>query len=500
MVRLFAVLMALLIGVSFAAPFSQQPPEQPVPETTAQASERVMLIPVSDDDTYMVDETQAEFIIAALDRAEDEGYDRVVLVIDTFGGYVFSAREMTERLLRMKIPTVAYVETKAISAGAFIAWACDEIVMEELTSLGNAQMIMQTAEGIEAAPEKAVSVYRDDWQKASTLKGRSYDLARSFFDIDIELLRVGTEDAFSFTTRKAYDRLDETTRPPILEVVCEAGELLTLNAEEAAELGVATLATSLDAFLTSINADTRQTESMDMTTNQEILRYLGANKWIFLILTLIGLNGLYMELKAPGFGIPGLTAIVCFTVVFGSRYFLGTADAFEMMLFVIGLLLCVAEIFVLPGFGVAGVLGLVSIFSSLVLASLPDLGGFPRFDWQWEMIGDAAVPLFASFALSVFTTIFVLPTLFELPLAQRNLLPNEMRPEQGFVMDTVPERDNLVGVRGVAEGSLRPTGKMRTEDGRFVDVVSDGVFIDGGTPVHIDRIDGNRVIVRPYEA
>ena len=500
MMRLSAVLVMSMIGFSF--PFSSQPPgeTEPAEPIAEQSGNKVMLIPVSDNDSYMVDETQAEFIIAALDRAETEGYDRVVLVIDTFGGLVFSAREMTERLLRMKVPVTAYVETKAISAGAFIAWACDEIVMQELTSLGNAQMIMQTPEGIEAAPEKAVSVYRDDWQKASKVRGRSFDLARAFFDIDIELLRVGSEDSFEFTTRKAYDRLAETERPPILEVICEAGELLTLNADEAAELGIATVATSLDDYLTSIDADTRETETMDMSTNQEILRYLGANKWIFLILTLIGLNGLYMELKAPGFGVPGLTAVVCFTIVFGSRYFLGTADAFEMMLFVVGLLLCVAEIFVLPGFGVAGMLGLASIFTSLVLASLPDLGGFPRFDWQWQMIADVAIPLFGSFALSVFTSIFILPVLFELPVAQRNLLPNEMRADQGFVMDTVPERNALLGTHGVAEGSLRPAGKMRTDDGRFVDVVSDGVFIDGGTPVSVDRIEGNRVIVRPLEA
>jgi len=470
--------------------------QEPEPVATEQGGQKVMIIPVSDDESFMVDETQAEFIIAALDRAEEEGYARVVLVLDTFGGYVFSAREMTERLLRMKIPTTAYVETKAISAGVFIAWACNDIVMEELTTMGNAQMIMQTPEGIEAAPEKAVSVYRDDWQKASTVRNRSFALARAFFDIDVETLRVGTETEFTFMTRRQYDRLPEETRPPILEVICESGELLTLNADEAAKLGIATVQPSLEAYLESIDADTSVTEEMEMTVNQEILRYIGANPWIFLVLTLIGLNGLYMELKAPGFGIPGLTAIVCFTVVFGARYFLGTADAFEMTLFVVGLLLCAAEIFVIPGFGVAGVLGLVSIFTSLVLASLPDLGGIPRFDWQWEMIRDASLPIFGSFALSVVTVIFVVPLVFEVPMAQRNLLPNEMTAEAGFVYDSVPERDLLVGQEGIVEGGLRPTGKIRLADGHVIDVVSEGVYVDSGAAVLVDRVEGNRVIVR----
>ncbi|MDJ0840572.1 MAG: NfeD family protein [Acidobacteriota bacterium] len=489
--------LVLLAGFLGAAPQTDPPADETAAE---EKPARVMVIPLSDDEDYMVDQVQAEFIIAALERAEKENFSRVILEIDTFGGYVFSAREMTEKLLRSKVPTTAFVKTKAISAGAFVAWACDEIVMRPLTTMGDAQVIMQTAQGIEAAPEKSVSVYRDDWEKASSTKNRPFAVARGFFDIDREILQVGTETDFEFTTRKDYDRLPEAERKPILNVLCEKGELLTMHAKEAEGYGLVTIHEDMEAYLATLGFTMDQVVEVDMETNQTILRYLGMNPWIFLVLTLIGLNGLYMELKAPGFGIPGLTAVVCFTVVFGARYFLGTADTFEMALFVIGLLLCLVEIFILPGFGVAGISGLVCVFGALVLASLPDFGGLPEYDWQWEMVSDAATPVLGSFVLSIVVFITIVPLVIKIPAAKRNLLPNEMTADKGFIIDTVPEHDNLIGRQGMARGDLRPTGKMALDDGRLLDVVSDGGFIADGAEVEIFSVDGNRIIVRQRAA
>ena len=459
---------------------------------------KVMIIRLSDEGKYMVDQVQAEFIIDSLERAKEGGFGRVVLKIDTFGGVVFSAREITEALVRLDIPTTAFVETKAISAGVFISWACDEIVMEEHTTLGDAQMIMQTMEGkIEEAPEKAVSVYRSDWKKSSDAKGRSFALAQGFFDAEAEVLRVGTEDTWEFVLREDYELLDESAKKPILQVVSKKGQLLTLTAEEAKELGIARVVPNFEAYLASVEATDANTEEVTMTFNQQILRYLGANTWIFFILTLIGLNGLYMEIKAPGFGIPGLTAIVCFTLVFGSRYFLGTADAFEMVLFLAGVALCLAEIFVIPGFGVVGITGLVAMFGALILASLPDFGGLPQNEFQWDWVNNLLVVTTVSFVMSIATLIFLVPLVFKLPFTQRNMLPNEFKADQGWVMKTVSEEDDLVGKTGITQGGLRPSGKVLFDDGRFLDVVTEGVFVDNGARVKVSSIDGNRIVVRP---
>lgn len=460
-------------------------------------NEKVMEIRLSDEGRYMVDQVQADFIIRALERAEVENYDRVILKIDTYGGVVLSARDITEKLLRMKIPTTAYVESKAISAGVFIAWACDEIIMAPRTTLGDAQMIMQTPDGnIKEAPEKMVTVYRSDWKKASDAKGRSFELAQGFFEVEREVLWVRDGVAKKFMLRESYDQLPSDKKPTILRVLARKGELLTLHAEEAEELGVVKLATDFDSYLASKGVQPGNVHQVQMTLNQTFLRFLGANSWIYLILVLVGLNGLYMELKAPGFGIPGLTALICFTLVFGSRYFLGTANVFEMLLFAVGLLLCIVEIFVLPGFGVPGITGLVLVLGALVLASLPSFGGLPSTPFQWEMINRMSMFTLGGFAGSFLLAAVSVPIFIKIPAVQKRLLNKELRAEDGYVAKTIEDEQDYLGKQGTVQGDLKPSGKVLLDDGSLIDVKSEGMFVDTGARVQIVKIDGNYPIVR----
>nr|WP_279382511.1 NfeD family protein [Acanthopleuribacter pedis] len=448
----------------------------------------------------MVDEVQADFIIAQLDKAEAEGFTRIILKIDTYGGVVMHARTITERLLRLKIPTTAYVTTKAISAGTFIAYACDTIVMESNTTLGDAQMIMQTTEGIKEAPEKAVTVFRADWRKACDIKNRSFALARGFFEIDVEVLQVGKPEDLRFMTREDYEFLAEKDRPPIIKIVVKKGELLTLFAKEAQALGIATEASSFEAFLKSEGLRAADLEEQQMTFSQNILRFLGANSWVFLILTMVGLNGIYMEIKMPGFGAPGLTAVVCFTIVFGSRFLLGTASPLELAVFVAGILCCLAEIFVLPGFGVAGITGMVLMFASLVFASLPDFGGplpIPRFEMQWEWLRSLLWLTASSFLLSFLLFGGLVTLILKSPVKSPLVLAHELTSNEGVVAAVVEEAAAILGREGVIEGGLRPGGKMRLDQGKLIDVVSEVGFIDDGQRVVVDKLDGNRVVVRP---
>lgn len=456
-----------------------------------------MVIRLSDEGRYMVDQVQADFIIQALDRAQNEGYQRVILKIDTYGGVVLSAREITEKLLRLKIPTTAFVESKAISAGVFIAWACDEIIMAPHTTLGDAQMIMQTPDGgIQEAPEKMVTVYRSDWKKASDAKGRPFELAQGFFEVDREVLWVRDGVAKKFMLRETFDQLPPDQRPTILRVLVRNDELLTLHAEEAEELGIVKLAGDFDSYLAGQGYQPAQVHQVQMTVNQTILRFLGANSWIYLLLVLVGLNGLYMELKAPGFGIPGLTALVCFAIVFGSRYFLGTANAFEMVLFAVGLLLCVVEIFVLPGFGVPGITGLVLVLGSLVLASMPNFGGLPSTPYQWEFFNRMASFTLGGFIGSFFLAALTIPLFLKIPLVQRRLLAKELRSEDGYVIKTYQNESEIIGQAGVVQGDLKPTGKVLLDNGTLLDAKSEGMFVEDGVRVKIVQLDGNYPIVR----
>ncbi len=496
--------MSVVLWAGFSAAALGWNPEgalEKSPGAVAPVREKIMVLHLSDEGRYMVDEVQADFIIAQLDKAEAEGYTRVIFKIDTYGGVVMHARTITERLLRLKIPTTAYVTTKAISAGTFIAYACDQIVMERNTTLGDAQVIMQTADGIQEAPEKAVTVFRADWRKACDIKNRSFALARGFFEIDVEVLQVGKPEELRFMTREDYDFLAEKDRPPIVKVVVKKGQLLTVFAKEAQALGIATEASSFEAFLKSEGLNAADLEEQQMTFSQDVLRFLGANPWVFLILTMVGLNGIYMEIKMPGFGAPGLTAVVCFTIVFGSRFLLGTASPLELAVFAAGILCCLAEIFVLPGFGVAGISGLVLMFGSLIFASLPDFGGgplpVPRFEMQWAWLSSLFNWTMASFIGSFVMFFGLVSLVLKTPVKSPLVLAHELSNDDGVVAPIVAEASAILGHEGLIEGGLRPGGKMRLDGGRLIDVVSEVGFLDDGQRVVVDRLDGNRVIVRP---
>ena len=495
--RTLRILIPLLTAALFCSGFRAPYQEVPEPETP-QTTQKVMAIRLSDAEDYMVDQVQADFIIASLEAVEARGFERVILLIDTYGGAMFSARDINECLLRLKIPTTAYVETKAVSAGAFIAYACDEIVMEANTTIGDAQVITQNAEGgIDIPPEKIQTVYRSDWRKACAAKGHSYAIARAYFDVDAEVLEVASPDEQPrFLTRINWQEMDPTQRPEILRTVSRKGELLTLTAEEAAALGIGSVVENFDDYLQSLGYQDADVHYVDMDLNDEVMRYLGSNSWIFFLLTLIGLNGLYMEIKTPGFGIGGLTALLCFILIFGSRYMLGTASPVEIAMFVLGVALCLAEIFVIPGFGVAGITGLGLLLGSLLLASMPSFDMIPTSELRFDWLQHLALLTLSSFGLSLLTAMVTLPLVMKIPYMKRQMVPNNMTAGQGFVMDTVSQYEHLLGTRGLAEGVLRPSGKMRTTDGKFVDVVSDGPYLDSGTPVEVVQLDGNRIVVR----
>lgn len=481
-------------------PSGGDPQETAEPDVTPSdeaPAQNVLVLPLSDDGKYMVDQVQADFLLEQLEAAEERGVTRIILKIDTYGGVVFSAREITEALLRTKIPTIAYVETKAISAGAFIAWACDEIVMERHTTMGDAQMIMQTMEGIEVAPEKMVTVFRSDWKKSSHFHDRSFAIAQGFFDAEVEVLQVGTEDDFTFILRDDYNIIPEAERQPILKIICKKDQLLTLFAEEAVDLGIATLAESFESFLSERGITQTDLSAIEMNNNQRIMRFLSANGWIFFVLTLIGLNGIYVEIKAPGFGIPGFTALVCFTIVFGTNYLLGTASALEIAVFILGLSLCAVEIFLLPGLGIAGLGGIICMLGALVMASFPTFDGIPTHDLQWEWLTKLSVNIILTFIGSLISMFLLLPYILRLPGLNKAMSAHDMKSEDGFVMNTTQQYLHLVGSEGVAHGDLKPVGRMELDDGTFLDVISEGVFIDNDTRIVITEIEGNRIIVAP---
>jgi membrane-bound serine protease (ClpP class) len=226
--------------------------------------------------------------------------------------------------------------------------------------------------------------------------------------------------------------------------------------------------------------------------SETLVRFIGR---IAPILMMIGLAALYMEMKAPGFGLPGIVGIVCLAVVFLSQYLVGLADYTELLILAFGLVLMAIEVFVLPGFGIAGFAGIVLLALGLILS----LQGFvipdPEVPWEMEILAANVIDVVGAFILSFFVGLFFLR--YVLPrfsaVRQGPFLEADLKSAHADSTETARVR---VGDQGIALTLLRPSGKMKIAD-EILDVTTDNEFIEKGTPVAVVAIRGNRVIVAP---
>ncbi len=224
------------------------------------------------------------------------------------------------------------------------------------------------------------------------------------------------------------------------------------------------------------------------------------------ILIIIGIVMIFLEINTPGFGIPGVAAIAAFAVVFGSNAMLGNVGSLEMVLFLLGLILLVVEIFVLPGFGIAGISGLVLIGISLIF-SMQDFI-IPNYEWEWSLMGRNAAVVSAGMILAI-AGIFLIALLgpkirlFDPLTLKTSITGTAGGPDPdaaGAGTGSLPLEDEenfqlLLGKSGTAETTLRPSGKALIE-GKVYAVESDGEFIEQGTPITVIRVRGNRILVR----
>jgi membrane-bound serine protease (ClpP class) len=286
------------------------------------------------------------------------------------------------------------------------------------------------------------------------------------------------------------------TYPPEGKLVVARSKLLTLKASEAEEYGVIPDTFSdLDRVLAFFELSQYDRFEYEMTWTEVIFRWL-TNPTVSSILLLLGVGGLYFEIKTPGFGIPGIIGITCLVLFFGSRAVLGLADWIDIALVIIGVGLILIEIFVIPGFGIAGVAGIACLLAGFVLSFVLNDWQLPQYHWDYQRLEDAAYSLglaMAMFLVLVAVTWKILPYT---PLYGRLVLADEQRAEAGYVTQTDQDEQDAIGLQGVALTMLRPVGRGRFGD-KSMQVVSRGEFLKPGTPIVITQAEGNRYVVEP---
>lgn len=395
----------------------------------------------------------APFIERSLKEAADAGATAAVLDIDTPGGRVDAAEQIADALGDAKIPTYAYVNRRAFSAGALIALATDRVYMRPGAVMGAATPV--TGEG-QKAPEKIVSAMRSEFRALAEERKLDPRVAEAMVDEEIEIPGVVAK-----------------------------GKLLTLSTEEAVRLGYAQPVADWDGLLAAIGAQRAATTETRINWAERIVRFF-TNPLVAPFLLSIGFLGLLIELKTPAFGLAGLAGAGALALFFGSHLIVGLAGWEVVMLLAAGILLLLAEAFIFPGFGVAGVLGVVAVVASIFLSLIGSMPTTTDLMMASGVVGVAVL-------IVAFTGWQLIRHLPHDRRAQRILLNTSTSRDAGYLAS--PSRDELVGVEGTALTDLRPAGTAVFGD-EHVDVVSDGPWVPAGTRVRIIRSEGYRHVIR----
>lgn len=496
--RACGVLVALLIFV-LPAPAAE---EVPTGKTFRQAA----IIELRGPITPLTEHA----ILRKLATAKARGADLVIVEIDSPGGFVDSSFNLANEFRGLDwATTVAFVPREALSGAAIASLGCDEIVMAPSAVLGDAGPIFQGEDGLfQHAPQKIRSDIAAKIRELAKSGGRSPALAEAMVDMNLVVFEVRNrrtgEKAFMSDAelQSAADRDDWEKLQPVHE--SRPDHFLEVTGTRAVELGLAE----------ATAAGRREVlDRYGVAGKPIVLAANGVDTAVFILnlpivtglLFVIGLVALYVEISAPGISVGGLIATLCFALFFWSRFLGGTAGVLEIMLFLMGVVFLLVEILVLPGFGVAGLTGLLLMLIGVVLASqdfvLPGTGRqLGTFATSLLVVAcSGAVFLIAAAVLS--RHFGSLPLLSRLALAapQPELDPPRVEFDAAGKPLPKPAPRHPTGVEvgdwGVAESTLRPAGKARFGD-HFLDVLADGSFIDRGRQVRIVDIRGSEVVVR----
>ena len=283
--------------------------------------------------------------------------------------------------------------------------------------------------------------------------------------------------------------------PANARLISPAGKLLTLTTREAREIGLTRISEDTpEKTLSALGFIGYRTVHVTMTWAVALFAFL-TSPMISGLLLMCGIGGIYIEIKTPGFGLPGIIGGVCMALFFGSRLIIGIADWLDVLLVITGLVLLVAEIFFIPGFGIAGVSGILCLATGIYL-SLTRVP-IPQYTWDFMRLRDAGVTIILfslMFMLLILLTWKVFP---QTRLARGLILAHSETTAAGYTVQAAAE-NRALGLRGLSTSMLRPAGRGRF-GGITYDIMTRGEFIEAGVPVEIIEVEGNRYVVRELE-
>jgi membrane-bound serine protease (ClpP class) len=457
---------------------------------------RVFVIPISGE----IEPGMAAFLKRALQSIPDVPDTLIVAEMNTFGGRVDSALEMVDSLIGIKqAKTIAFVSDKAISAGALISLACNQLVMKHHTTIGDCAPITYSNEGPKMMGEKFQSPLRAKFRTLAKRNGYPPVLAEAMVTADMEIYRVKIDGRVEYLDAREYQDLAKERKDQIIEkrTIVAKGELLTMDDSEAHELGFSSMSVdSIQQMLARMDVNGYTLTRIDETWSESLVTLIGK---VSPILMLIGLGALYLEIKSPGFSVPGIVGFLCLALVFFNQYLVGLADYTELLILVIGIILLGFEMFVIPGFGIAGIAGIICITVGLLLGFQDFVIPDPRLPWQKELLVDNLLKVLSSVVGAFLAALLVLRYIF--PRISKTVHGPYLAATLADARLDLPaaETDIQAGQTGTAVTQLRPSGKAKI-DGEVYDVVTQGDFIPQGSRIRILKIRGTKIIVAREES
>ena len=409
------------------------------------------------------------FINRVISIAEKDNASAIIFEINTFGGRVDAATQIKDAILGSKVPTIAFINRRAISAGALISLSCGKIYMAEGGLLGAATAVDMSGK---KGSEKVISFMREEMASTAEKTGRNTEIARGMVDEELMFTHLVIKGD-SIIVNDIEGRKE--------------GKLISLTTEQALKYNISDgKAETLNELINLLGYSEPVLKENIENWSEKLVRFL-TNPVVASLLTTFGFLGILFELQSPGWGIPGVVGLICLILSLSASYIAQLATISDMLLIIAGLSLIMLEAFVIPGFGVVGISGIGVVVYGLYLLLIPNV---PVGE---EVLSNATDGFMIGLLGAIIGIYLLLKLMVKTKFWKQLTAPGSQKKEDGYTNSFGWE--SLIDQIGKADTDLHPSGWVRVEDKRFF-MISEGDFIEKGSSVRILSVDGNRVLVK----
>lgn len=421
------------------------------------------------------------YIQKGFEEARSLNANTIIIEMNTYGGEVSFADSIRTKILNSDIPVIVYIDNNAASAGALISIACDKIYMRQGATIGAASVVDQTGQKL---PDKYQSYMRATMRATAEAHGK-------------DTIFQGNDTIYKWKRdpQIAEAMVDERT---VVPNVTDSGKILTFTTQEALKYGYCDgVAENIKEIIKAETGDQPYELVKYKPTGWDNIKGFLTSPIFQSILIMLIIGGIYFELQSPGIGFALGVAIAAAVLYFAPLYIDGLAANWEIILFVVGLILIGLEIFVIPGFGIAGVSGIILVIVRLVLSLLNNV----KFDFDPVHPGDtskALLTVIGGLLLGFGLVLYLSNKIGTKGIFRKLALDTTLESKRGYI--GVPtEGVNIVGKTGIASTVLRPSGKVKVEHKVYDAVSNNGAFIEKGSTVLVVRYETGQVYVEAID-